>query len=339
MKRLPPGKLSWTLLAELLGRERVHQDARILVGPQVGEDAAVVSWGDTCLVAATDPITFATEAIGYYAVQVNANDVAAMGAQPRWFLATVLLPERETDRDLVERLFGQLSETCRMMGISLIGGHTEITAGLERPIVVGTMLGEVPRDRLVTSAGARAGDVIILTTGLAVEGTALIAREKYDELKRKYNIELLERCKNMLYAPGIGIQHDARCAARAARVHAMHDLTEGGLSCGLWELATASQVGVEVDRGRIRILEETELLCREYGLDPLGLIASGALLIAADAGDADGILRSLREDGIQAASIGRLTRGSGVRWSDGSPVRRFQRDEVARLLEDQGNGK
>ena len=224
MIRLAVGKLSSAYLDELL-REHCRADDQVIVGPGVGEDAAVIDLGSSYLVASTDPITFATEAIGWYAVQINANDIATMGAVPRWFLATLLLPEKQTTKNLVRVLFDQLSRACQQVGVSWIGGHTEITSGLDRAIVVGTMLGEVAKDRLVTSAGAQVGDVVILTKGIAVEATALIAREKEQEVKVKYCNEFLERCKKFLYDPGIGVLRDAMVAT-ARRL----------MDCGFWAL-------------------------------------------------------------------------------------------------------
>jgi len=333
MRYLPAGKVSWDLLGGLLHRQLLGHP-EVLVGPGPGEDAAVVDPDGRCLVAATDPITFAADAIGYYAVQVNANDVAAMGAEPRWFLATILLPEGQTTGASVADLIDQLGSACRQIDVDLIGGHTEITSGLKRPIVVGTMLGLVDRDRLVTSGGAGPGDRIILTKGVAVEGTAVIARELFSYLKDKYDSEFIERCKNLLYNPGIGVVREARTAVEVSGIHAMHDPTEGGLATGLWELADASQISLVVLRDRIFILPETDRLCREFGLDPLGLLASGALLIAAGETAADRLIGALGEKDIAADVIARVDAGRGVRWDDGSVVPRFERDELNRLFRD-----
>ncbi len=332
MKTLPVGKLSWDYLAELFTKH-ASGDGRVVVGPRIGEDAAVIDLGDSYLVATTDPITFATDAIGYYAVQVNANDLATMNAVPRWFLATLLLPEGKTAKALVSRLFAEISRACRQMEVSLVGGHTEVTAGLGRPIVVGTMLGQMPKERLVTSSGLRAGDLLILTKGIAVEATALIAREKEDELKVKYSSKFVARCKRFIYQPGIGVLRDANISTGAARVHAMHDPTEGGLATGLREMALASGVALQVNRDAINILPETARLCGEYGLDPLGAIASGALLVGVEPGDARRILDALRAAGITAEIIAQAVEGDAVCWRDGSPLPSFDRDELARLFE------
>lgn len=332
---LPVGKLPLALLSRLFGLV-VTTDPRVIVGPAIGQDAAVLDFGDRYLVAKTDPITFATDAIGWYAVQVNANDIACMGATPRWFLATLLLPEGRTEATLAETIFTQINQACHALGVSLVGGHSEVTYGLDRPIVVGTMLGEVAPDRLVTAAGAQPGDVLILTKGIAVEATAIIARERGEALASRFPPEFLEHCRNFLYQPGISVVRDAQIALGAGRIHAMHDPTEGGLATGLHELALASSVGLEIDAEQVPVLPETAALCAEFGLDPAGLIASGALLIAAPAGDAPAILSALHQAGIAAQIIGRVLPAEAGLWLREGPERRplptFERDEIARLF-------
>src|SRR5262245_23948062 len=188
---LPLGKLRAELLEQLF-RKYVPHDPRVVVGPRVGEDAAVLDIGDRYLVATTDPITFATDELGRYALHVNANDLAVRGARPLWFLATVLLPEDGTSETRVESLFVELTDACAELGVALIGGHTEVTAGLPRPLVVGTMLGEVEKDRLVTTSGAREGDTLLLTKGVPLEGAAILARERGpDAIRRGVPVEVV----------------------------------------------------------------------------------------------------------------------------------------------------
>jgi hydrogenase maturation factor len=302
----------------------------------VGCDAAVISFGDRYLVAKSDPITFAGREIGWYAVHVNANDVACTGASVRWFLATLLLPEGGTDASLVDAIMAQISSACCELNVVLVGGHTEITHGLDRPVVAGCMLGEVAPERLVRSDGALPDDVLLLTKGIAVEGTAIVARERADGLAG-VDAPLIERARRFLYEPGISVVRDAGLATRAGEVHAMHDPTEGGLATGLWEMAEASGVGLEVDEEAIPVLAETEALCAVLGLDPLGLIASGALLLAVTPRDAAPVLAALKEGGIDGARIGRVVeqrRGVLLRGAKGErPLPRFERDEIARLFE------
>ncbi|MGD9494725.1 MAG: AIR synthase family protein [Armatimonadota bacterium] len=335
---LPVGKLDADLLGELLG-ELHSDDPAVVVGPGIGRDVTVLAWEGEgkYLIAKTDPITFATDEIGHYAVSVNANDVATSGGVPRWFLATLLLPDDGSDKELARTIFAQIDGACRETGITLVGGHTEVTYDLSRPIVVGFMLGEVGRGELVTSGGAQVGDRILLTKGVAVEGTALIAREKGEQLRaRGFDEESVARAANFLHAPGICVLPEARVAVAAGEVHAMHDPTEGGLATGLHELAIASGVGVEVALEDIPILPETASFCAALGLEPLGLMASGSLLIAAPAGDAQAIAGAIRAEGIDCAQIGEVVapeRGvkmrRGLAWCD---LPRYDQDEIAKLF-------
>jgi hydrogenase expression/formation protein HypE len=258
--RFPLGKLPADVLARLLAT-CAPSDPRVIVGPGIGLDAAVIDLGDRLLVAKTDPITFATDSIGWYAVQVNANDIATTGAAPCWFMATVLLPGSRANEQLAEEIFAQIHTACAAIGVSLVGGHTEITHGLDRPIVVGAMLGEAAHEQLVIPSGARPGDAILLTKGIAVEGTAIMAREKANEL-REFDAAFLERCRNFLTEPGLSVVRDAAIATSAGRVHAMHDPTEGGLATGLYELAQASGLGLMIEADAVPVYLETQALCR-----------------------------------------------------------------------------
>lgn len=339
MSPLLPGKLPADLLRRLLASAPAA-DPRVIVGPRVGVDAAVIEMGDRYLVAKTDPVTFATDDIGWYAVHVNANDVACCGATPRWFLATVLLPEHGATAELAEKIFGQVADACRDLDVSLCGGHTEITHGLDRPIVVGQMLGEVSPERFVTAAGARVGDVLLVTKAIALEGTALIAREAPELLAGALAPEELAHCRSLLRSPGISVVREARVALEAGGVHALHDPTEGGLATGLHELAEASQVGLVVDRAKIPVLDECERICQQLSLDPLGLIASGSLLLAVAPEYADIVEQRLASEHLAVARIGQVVpaeQGCTLRRADGrlEPLPVFQRDELARLFSPQ----
>lgn len=332
----PVGKLPQEDLLALL-RQQELKDPRVILGPGLGHDAAVIDFGDRHLVTKSDPITFATDEIGWYAAQVNANDIACLGATPRWFVATVLLPEKKTDSALVEMIFDQIHTGCAEVGAVLVGGHTEITYGLDRPIVVGAMFGDVRPDRLVRSDGAQPGDALLLTKGIAVEGTALLAREVRDRLASQLDVEMLDRAAGFLHDPGISVVQDAAILTANSDVHAMHDPTEGGVATGLHEMLGAAGVGAVVDERALPIMPETAAMCAQLGLDPLGLIASGALLASVAPADTGRAVAALDAAGITAAVIGRVRETPGVvlktAEGDERPLRRFARDEIARLFE------
>jgi hydrogenase maturation factor len=313
------------LLARLLARGGdAGRHPRVIVGPGIGLDCAVLDFGDRYLVAKSDPITFTTDEIGWYAVQVNANDIACSGAEPQFFLATLLLPEAEGNAELAERIVAQMTEACRELGAVLVGGHTEITYGIDRPIVIGMMLGDVGKDRLITAAGAQAGDAVLLTKGYPIEAVSIIAREFAGIKKPGFSEDFLERCRNFLRAPGISVVKDARVALGAGAITAMHDPTEGGVATGLWELADASERGIAVDLAALPLLPEGETLCRAFNLDPLACIASGALLITTP--EPEKIRSALEAEGIPIHVIGTVTQKPGVNLA------RPARDEIAKLF-------
>jgi len=334
---LPTGKLPPEILRRLLS-EYAKPGPDVVLGPGIGEDAAVLDagLGDDYLLAKTDPITFVAGDIGAYAVTINANDMACMGGTPKWFLAAVILPESGATEELAESIFKSLSASCEALGVSLVGGHTEITHGLDRPIVVGHLLGTVKKDALVKTSGALPGDAIVMTKGIPIEAVSIIARERRTELLEVYHEEFVDSLANFVNKPGISVVRDAAVAMSAGKVNCMHDPTEGGLSSGLYEIAEAAGVGIEVDASKIRVLREAFELMARYRLDPLGSIASGALVLTCPQNEAEPIIMALEKEGIYASIIGRVTdRSAGVRLIRGGgstelPV--FSRDEITRLF-------
>jgi len=310
-KPLKAGKLDIDTLKKFLERNTIL-DPQVVVGPEIGEDAAVIDLGrgvDYYWVVTSDPITFTTEEIGYYGVVVNLNDIATMGAIPKWFLATLLFPEGSPLR-IIEKVFRQIHEACRRFKISFIGGHTEMTPGIEKTILSGHMIGEVKKNELVTTGGARAGDLLLLAKGVCIEGTSIMAREKEAELlKRGISSSLIRKAKRFIFNPGIDVLRTARIACEVAHVHSMHDPTEGGLINGMIEMAWASEKEIEVDLDKVFIYTESRVLCQEFGLNPLGVIASGALLLAISPSDFLPIQKAFRRNSIPSQVIGKIRKG------------------------------
>ncbi len=334
---LYPGKLSPKFLGQLISS--LPQDKRVIVGPMVGGDAAVIDFGKTCLVVKTDPITFTKENLGWYVVNINANDIACMGAVPRWFLATLLLSQKGASKGLVKKIFKQASSACQELGISLVGGHTEVTPSLNRAIIVGQMIGEVAKEKLVGSSGAKVGDVVLLTKGVAIEGTHVIYQEKGEELKKRVPIKILNKMKDLIHEPGISVVQEALLASDSVKVHSMHDPTEGGLRVGLWELASASGVGMRIEKEKIPILKETEAVCELYGLDPLGLLASGALILSMDLKEAEKLCPIYEEKGIKCSLIGEVvSKKKGLKLVERGKESNLYidyHDEISRILPQQ----
>lgn len=315
----------------------------VVLGAGLGEDAAALDCGSPAsyLVAKTDPITFATEELGYYAVHVNANDVATRGARPKWFMATLLLPEGATTPKLVERVCDDVKAACDALGVVVVGGHTEVTHGLDRPIVVGVMLGEVPKGRLVRTSGARPGDAVVVTKGVPIEGAAVIALEKERELLAAgVDRTAVEKAKGYLHDPGISVVREALLAAEEFDVHSMHDPTEGGLAQGLHEVCEAAGVGIEVDLDSVPVLPEAALLCRHYGLDPLGTLASGALVVTLAEAQAPHLVERLEEERVNAVVLGRVVEKGGLVGTRGGtngprrfPIPHSEVDQLTKIFE------
>jgi hydrogenase expression/formation protein HypE len=319
---LPVGKLPSELLAKLLAQAPV-EDPRVVLGPGIGLDCAVIEAEGVLFALKTDPITFASDEIGWYSVQINANDIATSGATPRWFLVTLLLPEWGATAALAEDITRQLHSACQDIGVTIIGGHTEITHNLDRPILVGTMIGEVSKENLVTPRGALPGDRILLTKGVPIEATALLAREFSLRLSKPSRTQKtgpnsdrelweglsqveLEQARAFLYTPGISVLREARLATHAGTVHAMHDPTEGGLYTAVWELAQASGYSMIIDPVAVPVPPLSARICRLLELDPLGAIASGALLLAVPPGDSDRIQLALYDENVVCVQIGEV---------------------------------
>jgi hydrogenase expression/formation protein HypE len=333
---LPLGKLPGQLLHRLIATYAGRPDASVVVGPGRGRDAAVVQPDGALIAAKTDPITFASQSAAAYLVDVNSNDLACLGATPRWLLVTALLPQGKTSEPDVERQFRELSEICAARDISLVGGHTEITPAVNWPVLVGTLLGVVTAGSLLKPGGAQVGDRLLLTKGIAIEGTALLARELSDKLTPVLGKDLVDRAAHLLLSPGISVVQDARTLLRAGGITALHDPTEGGLATAAQELASAAGHGVILDETAIPILAETRAITACLGLDPLGLLASGSLLAAATPVAAYDIIAAALGQGIAVSDIGvvvsddvaLLRRASG----DIVPLPEFSSDEVTRAL-------
>lgn len=335
---LQAGKLPHAMLTALLAELPTH-DPQLLLGPSVGEDAAVIDFdasSDHLLVVKSDPITFATDQIGYYAVNVCANDLAVTGATPRFFLPTVLLPAMHATAATAQAIFAQIGLACRRLGIVVAGGHSEVTHTVQQPVVSGAMLGEVPRQQYVRSGGCQPGDAVLLVGSIPIEGASIIAREMRARLLGDgWQPAELDAGANYLFAPGISVLKPALLAAQAGLVTAMHDPTEGGLATGIAELAMAAGVGMEIDLDRVPVSDLSRRLCAAFDLDPLGVLASGALLATAAPQHVDALLQLWSQAGWPVAVIGQvLAQGEGLyarRHGQIAPFPVFAVDEITKL--------
>ena len=303
--------------------------AEVLLPPAVGEDACAIAIGGGALVAATDPITLTAKEIGGHAVVINANDVAVMGVRPRWFLAVVLLPPG-TGAAAIEALFADMHAALARLGVTLVGGHTEITAAVTQPIVVGQMLGFREDGRFIRTAGMRAGDVVLQVGPAPIEGAAVLANEALQRLGM-LPLDLLERAREAIRDPGICIVEPALLAADLG-ARALHDPTEGGLSAGLHELAEAAGLALVIDREAVLWFAPGRAVCAALGADPWGVLASGTLLAAFPEERVEHARAALAAAGHLSARVGWAEAGADVRTTAGSRLARYEQDEVSRIL-------
>jgi hydrogenase maturation factor len=329
---LPVGKLPLPLLEKLL-RGIPAGDPDILAGPGIGVDASVVRIGEQTLVFKTDPITFTSENIAWYLVTINANDIACMGGTPRYLLATFLLPEKTTTPSLVEALFSDLRQACSSVNITLVGGHTEITYGITRPLAIGFMIGTLREGDFIRPSGARPGNVILLSKRIPIEAVSIIAREAPHRLD--LDERAMEKARQLIYDPGISVLKEAGIARDHGGVTAMHDPTEGGLATGLKELALASGCGIEVYRERIPVLPVAAEILPRFSIDPLGALASGSLVVCCEEKSAEGIIAAWAAGGIEGSMIGRVTEGQEMILVQNGSRRTlpdFPADEITKIF-------
>jgi hydrogenase expression/formation protein HypE len=325
---LRSGKLSAELLADLLA-ELPAAPPELRLQPRVGEDACAIEIPGGILIAATDPITLSSAEIGRLAVIVNANDLAVTGARPRWFLAVILVPPG-TGESVVRDLFAAVGAALTEVGACLVGGHTEVTPVVTRPIVIGQMLGLAEAGRFVATGGVIPGNVVVQVGPAPVEGAAVLAEEAAGRLGGM-DTAVRAAARAAFDRPGISVVEPALLAARLGAT-ALHDPTEGGLATGLHELADASGVRIRIDRRAVLWFEPGLAVCRALGADPWSTLASGTLLSAFPAATVEVALQALAEQGYAAAAIGEAEPGSGVRDAAGRPIPRCDRDEVDRVL-------
>lgn len=325
-RTLAVGKLPVELLTRLLA-EQPPPPPELVLGAAIGEDACGIEIGDRLVVAAADPITLTSEDAGRLAVLVNANDVAVSGARPRWFLAVVLLPPGSTEA-LVEGVFRSIRLALTEVGAYLVGGHTEVTPAVTRPVVIGQMIG-LAETGIVRTGGSEAGDAIVQVRPAPVEGAAVLAGEA--ERLGTVDPTILDAARSALERPGIAVVEPAILAAELGAT-SLHDPTEGGLAAGLHEMASAAGRRIVVDRASILWFAPGLAVCEALGADPWSTLASGTLLATFPAATVGPALSSLHAAGHEAAVVGRVEQGSGVENEHGEPIPTSSLDEVARLL-------
>lgn len=325
------GKLPEQVLVRSVLRQIGHRRDEVLMGPAVGQDCAVLSLReDEAFVMSVDPITGTVKDIGSHSIHVTANDLAASGAEPVAVLITALLPE-ETEEPALKAMMADVERVCKELSMEVIGGHTEITRAVTQPVLTVTGIGKIKKDNMILTSGMKEGQDLIVTKWIGLEGTAIIAKEKAEQLSERFSESFLEEARR--FDQYLSVVPESRIAMECG-VSAMHDITEGGIFGALWEMAEGAGLGLDVDLKRIPIRQETIEICEVFGLNPYLLMSSGSMMIAADRGEE--LVRRLGAAGIPATVIGRAVAGRDRILRNGEEIRYLDRpksDELYRIYE------
>ena len=313
------GKVPENVLKRSVMKQLHYKRDEVVLGPGIGEDCAALALAeDEILVMSTDPITGTAKDIGKLAIQITANDLASAGAEPIGVMLTILLPDG-TREIALKRIMEQMECACREAKMQILGGHTEVTAVVNQPVVNVAGVAKAKKGSLISTAGARAGMDIVVSKWVGLEGTMIFAKEKEAELKEHFPADFVDTAIG--FDRYLSVVPEAAVAVKSG-VAAMHDVTEGGLFGALWEMAEASGVGLEIDLKKIPIRQETVEICEYFDVNPYGLISSGMMLMASEDGNA--LVHALAEANIPATVIGKATEGND---------RVIVRDEERRFLE------
>lgn len=323
------GKLDSELLRKIVFNNITYHRDEVTIRPGIGEDCAVIDFGEYACIISTDPITGTANEIGRLAVHVACNDIASNGAQPLGLMLTIMAPESTTEED-IENIMKQAGKAAAELKVEIIGGHTEITNAVNRVIISATALGRQLKDKVISAGGARPGDRIIMTKNLALEGTAIIANDWEDRLRKDLGNDLLEEAKSMMN--DISVVKEGVVAGEMG-ASGMHDITEGGLLGAVWEMCEASSVGALLYKDKVFIAHSTEKICNYFSIDPFRLISSGCMLITIAETKAESLVKVLESHGIRASVIGEITKTARY-MRDGEnfiPIEAPQSDELYKI--------
>ena len=310
------GKIPETILKRSVLKQIKHRREEVLVGPAIGEDCSIIGLdGDEVFVMSTDPITGTVQDIGTLAVHITANDIASSGAEVIGIMLSILLPEDTSEAEL-KNMMSEVDKVCEQLSIEVLGGHTEVTRAVNQPIVTVTGIGKMKKSDMVKTSGSKVGHEIVMTKWAGLEGTAILAKAKEQELLTKYSADFINEAQKMLNY--ISVVPESKIAMKVG-VTSMHDVTEGGIFGALWEIGAAGGVGLEVNLQKIQLRQETVEICEFFDLNPYMLISSGCMLIVTDS--ANLLVDRLRAEGIAAAVIGRITEGNDRIVINGDEIR------------------
>lgn len=324
------GKLPEPVLLRSVLKQIRHRREEIIVGPALGQDCAVLELAEgEVFTLSSDPITGTVKDLGSHSIHITANDLAASGAEPVGVMLTILLPDSTEEQEL-RQIMQDAEATCKELKMEILGGHTEITNVVNQPVISVTGVGKIKKDELLTAMQMKPEQDIVISKWIGLEATAILAKEKEVELRTAFSEDFIRTAKE--FDRYLSVVPDAR-AAKEFGAAAMHDITEGGVFGALWEMASAAQVGLEIDLKKIPIRQETVEICEFFQVNPYLIMSSGSMMIAA--ADGPGLVRALKGAGIEAAVIGRTTTGNDRILRNGEEVsylNRPQTDELYKVL-------
>lgn len=323
------GKVPESVLKRSVLKKLTVKRPEVLVHSGIGEDCSVLAVGDNAIVLSTDPITGTAKDIGKLAFHITANDIASSGAELIGMLLTVIMPPGSTEQEL-KQIMEDITAQAAACQVEILGGHTEISEAVNQTLVSVTGVGKLPGENVVKTAGLKPGDDIVVTKWVGLEGSSILAKEKEGLLKKELPAELVETAK--AFDTLLSVVPDAKKAMEVG-VSAMHDVTEGGIFGALWEMASASGVGLEVDLKKIPIRQETIEICEVFDINPYMLISSGSMLIGTEHGSR--LAEELKKAGIHSAVVGFATEGNDRVIKNGDEIRFLEppkTDELFRAL-------
>jgi len=324
------GKLSESVLMRSVLKQINHRRDEVLIGPALGQDCAVLGLEEgEVFTLSSDPITGTVKDLGRHCIHITANDLAASGAEPIGVMLTIMLPDTAPEEEL-RRIMKDAEDTCASLHMEILGGHTEITNVVKQPLISVTGVGKIKKEELLTTMQMKAGQDIVVSKWIGLEATAILAKEKEDELGSVFSVDFIQTAK--AFGEYLSVVPDAR-AAKKFGVSAMHDITEGGVFGALWEMAAGANVGLDVDIRKIPIRQETVEICEFFNLNPYLIMSSGSMMIAVD--DGAGLVRGMKAAGIEATVIGKATSGNDRILRNGGDVRYLdkpQTDELYKVM-------
>ncbi len=301
--QMKAGKLDSELLKSIVFNNITCHREEVMVRPGIGEDCAVMDFGDFACVISTDPITGASNEVGRLAVHISCNDIASNGVEPIGLMLTIMVPEGTTKEE-INQIMQQAGEAAAELNVEIIGGHTEITPAVNKVVISSTAIGRQLKDKVIFTKGSKPHDLIIMTKNVGLEGTAIIAHDWEERLRKDLGDSIVDEAKKMI--DRLSVVKEGIIAGKIG-TSGMHDVTEGGLLGAVWEMCEASSVGALLYKDKVNIAKSTQEICKYFNIDPFRLISSGCMLITVSQNKAEQLLDEFKKSGIQASIIGEVT--------------------------------